>query len=236
MAIRRARVFRFPEMKRFLPYLIVGAVGLMTVAGGASLYRVRPAVKGHTFAAEGEAAPSIDQDGVHIRGGRDAIVTLEEFGDFQCPPCGIFSGVLKQVEHEYGGRLRVIFREFPLAIHAHAREAALAAEAAGLQGRFWEMHDRLYREQETWGKASDAPALFFLYARMLRLDLVRFKKDMQGPEAASRLSQGHERAAELSVTETPTIFVNNQKLPFTSLNAAGLHAAIDKALDEKTSR
>ena len=83
----------------------------------------------------------------HILGQPDAPVVVEEFGDFECPPCGHLSEPINQLEHDYRGRVCVIFRNFPLANHKHARDAAQAAEAAGLQDRFWQMHDVLYREQ-----------------------------------------------------------------------------------------
>src|SRR5438132_11620082 len=85
---------------------------------------------------------------VHVRGPADAAVTLEEFGDFQCPPCGLLSEPINQLQKQYN--LRVIYREFPLPSHAHAREAAFAAEAAGRQGRLWQMPDLLYREPAVW--------------------------------------------------------------------------------------
>src|SRR6266513_2077658 len=133
-------------MKRYLPFVIVAVVALATVGSGAILYRAkRPHVSAipedNTLSAKSGA------ESAHIRGNPTASVTLEEYGDFQCPPCGMFSAFLGQLEKEYDSRLRVVFRNFPLKMHEHAREAALAAEAAGLQGRFWEMHDVLYREQ-----------------------------------------------------------------------------------------
>ena len=92
---------------------------------------------------------------MHIRGNPDAPVTLEEFGDFQCPPCGSFAAFAEELLKEYDSRLRIVFRHFPLAAHEHAREASLAAEAAGLQGHFWEMYDVLYHEQAAWSKAPE---------------------------------------------------------------------------------
>ena len=94
-------------------------------------------------------------ESMHIRGNPDAPVTLEEFGDFQCPPCGSFAAFAEELLKEYDSRLRIVFRHFPLTAHEHAREASLAAEAAGLQGHFWEMHDVLYREQAAWSKAPE---------------------------------------------------------------------------------
>jgi protein-disulfide isomerase len=170
---------------------------------------------------------------MHVRGEAKAPVTIEEFGDFQCPPCGIMAGVMKQAEKEYGSRLRVIFHHFPLAMHAHAREAALAAEAADMQHRFWEMHDLLYKEQAVWSKAADVPSLFNSYAGILGLDLERFKKDMQSAEISAKVAADQQLGTSRGVTSTPTLFINDTALPAASINPAGLHAAIEAALKEK---
>ena len=213
-------------MRRSLPFLIVAAVALITFGTGWTLYRAKrpPAATGAT----NEASSSR----VHVRGEANAPVTLEEFGDFECPPCSLMSGAIHELEKEYGSKLRVIFRQFPLPVHKHARPAALASEAAHLQGRFWEMHDLLYKEQAVWSKADDVPALFNSYAGTLGLDLERFKKDMQSPEVAARVTADHEEGTSRLVTGTPTIFINNTVVPPASLNPAGLHAAIDAALKE----
>jgi protein-disulfide isomerase len=160
-------------------------------------------------------------------------VTIEEFGDFQCPPCSIMSSVLEKTEEEYRGRVRLIFHHFPLPVHAQARAAAIAAEAAGMQGRFWEMHDFLYREQPDWSKAPDALLLFEAYASKVGLDMERFKKDVRDPAVAARVEGDHKLGESRGVTSTPTLFVNTALLPPTELNPAGLHKAIDAALPGK---
>ena len=170
---------------------------------------------------------------VHVRGAANAAVTLEEYGDFQCPPCGRLAGPLEQIEHDYGSRLRVIFRNFPFTIHEHAHEAAYAAEAAGLQGHFWEMHDLLYREQANWSKTKDVQPLFTSYAGMLGLNLDRFKTDMSSEKVKEKVESDQNRGEALGVKNTPTIFINNQSVPPTSLNPIALRAAIDAALREK---
>jgi len=172
---------------------------------------------------------------IHVLGNPDAPVTLEEFGDFQCPPCGTLSGPINQLEHDYHPRLRVIFRHFPLTIHQHAREAALASEAAGRQGRFWQMHDVLYREQAVWSKAADVRPLFDAYAGMLGLKIDRFKKDMESDEVKGRVAADQEQGASLGVTVTPTILINNRALPpAASLNPASLRAALAAAMNIKS--
>jgi protein-disulfide isomerase len=215
-------------MKRYLPFLIVAAVALITIGTGWMLFRAKRLPT--PTAAPKESNPSRE---MHVRGEADAPVTLEEFGDFECPPCSIMSGAIHQLEKDYGSKLRVIFRQFPLPTHAHAREAALASEAAHLQGRFWEMHDLLYKEQAVWSKAADVPALFDSYAGTIGLDLERFKKDLQNPEVDARVTADHDEGASRGVGSTPTIFINKTVVPPPSLNPLGLRKTIDAALQEK---
>lgn len=221
-----AIVILWLPMRKFLPYVIVAFVALATFGSGFALYRAKLAA----LPAEPKGGPA---SGIHVRGKAGAPVTIEEFGDFQCPPCSIMSGVLEKEEAEYGARLRVIFHHFPLAMHAHAREAALAAEAAGMQGRFWEMHDILYREQAIWSKAPDVPTLFQGYAGTIKLDLDRYKKDVADPEVAARVDADQKLGASRGVTSTPTLFVNTVLLPVPDINPAGVHKTIEAALKEK---
>jgi formate-nitrite transporter family protein len=222
-------------MRRYLPLFIIAAVGLLTLGTGMMLYRAkRPPVL--TIPKDSAAAETAGTESIHVRGEANAPVTLEEFGDFQCPLCGKLAGPTKQLEEAYGSQLRVIFRQFPLPVHvhAHAQEAALVSEAAGFQGRFWEMHDLLYREQEVWSKVADARALFRAYAGMLGLDLDRFGKDMDGAEAKERVASDQKRGTALGVNRTPTMFVNNRQIP-APLEVAGLRTAIDAALKPQPS-
>lgn len=219
-------------MRKSLPFLIVIAVGLLALGSGTLLYRARrPAVPA---SAGNSPTPAPDRaSALHARGQTAAAVTLEEFGDFQCPPCGAVATALKQLEKDFGIQLRVIFYEFPLAMHEHAREAALAAEAAGLQNRFWEMHDLLYEEQTKWSKAPDVPVLFQGYAATLGLDVDRFIRDMESAEVKARVMADQELGKSRGVESTPTLFINNERVPVPSLNPDGLRAAIDKAAKEK---
>jgi len=209
-------------MKRFLPFLIVTAVALITFGSGYALYRSKLMASGATSGVAG---------GIHVRGKANAAVTIEEFGDFQCPPCGTMSGVLHKLGDQYGSRVRLIFHHFPLAVHAHAREAAIAAEAAHEQGKFWEMHDVLYKEQALWSKAPDVPALFNGYASSIGLDMERFKSDLLKPEVAARVEADQKLGTSRGVTSTPTLFVNNSVLPATEINPTGVQKAIEAALN-----
>ena len=215
-------------MKRYLPFLIVVAVALITVGTGVALYRSHQLP---TPTADKNSADS----GLHVRGDGKALVTLEEFGDFECPPCAKMAEALHQLEKDHHGKLRIIFRHFPLAIHPNARDAALAAEAAHAQGKFWEMHDLLYEKQAQWSKGSlDVASQFQAFAAQLGLDVERFKKDIADPDLAARVTADHELGKSRSVTSTPTIFVNNTALPSTATNPPGVRAAIESAIRERT--
>ena len=222
-------------MKRYLPFIIVAVVAIATLGSGAMLYRAKlphPLTIPEDKSVSGKA----DAESMHIRGNADAPVTLEEFGDFQCPPCGSISSFLDELVKEYDPHLRIIFRNFPLSMHEHARDAAVAAEAAGLQGRFWEMHDVLYREQATWSKADNARELFESYAGMIGLNLDQFKKDMEGEKARARVDSDQERANSLGVKVTPDVFINDRQIGLAAKTPEGIRAAVDAALKEKSSK
>ena len=218
-------------MKRYLPFVIIGLVALVALGGAAMLYRAkRPQT---TTIPKAMAAAKEGAEEEHVRGPANAAVTLEEYADFQCPPCGGLEAPLQQIERDYPSSLRVVFRNFPFTIHEHAHEAAYAAEAAGLQGHFWEMHDLLYREQAVWAKTKDVQPLFDSYAGMIGLNLEQFKKDVGGEQVKAKVESDRKRGETLGVRNTPTIFINNQSVPPTSLNPTALRAAIDAAVKEK---
>jgi protein-disulfide isomerase len=220
-------------MKRWLPFIIVGVVAILAVGSGAMLYRS----KSHATvsAKPGASGPRKTDNALHIRGEREAPVTLEEFGDFQCPPCAHISNAIDEMERDYHPQVRVVFRNFPLAVHAHAAEAAYAAEAAGLQGRFWEMHDMLYREQAKWSTATDAPAMFKSYAGMLGLDIDRFQNDVKSPAVKASVESDLGEGAARGVKSTPTIFINGALLEPASFNPKGMHAALEAAIKQTSS-
>ncbi|PYK29962.1 MAG: hypothetical protein DME57_08480 [Verrucomicrobia bacterium] len=213
-------------MKRSAPFIIVAIVALLALGSGTYLYRTKRAASGTTLKiTKTESSPS---EVVHTLGPENAPVTIEEFGDFQCPPCGRLSEPINQIQKQHN--IRVIYREFPLPMHAHAKEAAYAAEAAGRQGKFWEMHDLLFREQAVWSKSEDARALFQAYAGMLQLDLSRFKTDLDNPEVREKIEADQKRGAAIGVKTTPTLFLNNEAVPVSELNPEKLPAFVENAV------
>jgi protein-disulfide isomerase len=146
----------------------------------------------------------VDADRDHIRGPKDAPVTLVEYGDFQCPYCGQAEPVVRELLAEFGADLRFVFRHLPLEdVHEDARLAAEAAEAAGAQGSFWEMYDLLFANQD----ALTADDLMD-YARTLGLDVGRFSADLRKRKHALRVERDIDSADQSGVTGTPTFFAN----------------------------
>ncbi len=153
-----------------------------------------------------------------IAGNWDARVSLEVFNDYQCPACALFNEKLKTVESLHKHDVKIIFRNYPLtAHHRNALPAALAAEAAGLQGKFLQMIDLLYEKQSEWATATDARRFFKDYARQLDLNLALFARDMDGKGLRERIRLDVERATSLGLQGTPTVLLNGKEIPFTQL-------------------
>ncbi len=215
-------------MKRYLPFAIIFAAFFVTLGAGALLFHFRqaPPPAKPAFGKPGAVPPQ-------IRGPANAPVALEQFGDFECLPCFVLWPAMKNIEKDYAKSLSVIFRQYPLSQHRHAFEAACASEAAGLQGRFWEMHDLLYLKRSKWVQAEDVRAFFKTCASGLGLDLERFTKDMDGEVVAKRIAADEDRAASLGVDRTPVVFINGKKVELSPRPEESLHAEIDAALGAK---
>src|SRR4030095_8774361 len=149
--------------------------------------------------------------------------------------CANLATFIDQLIKEYHPRVRLIFRNFPLPMHQFARDAALTAEAADLQGRYWEMHDMLFREQPVWSSATDAGMLFDTYAEMLGLDLNQFRKDVKSDKVRERIQSDQARAKSLGVKVVPTLFVDKHQVETNDATLEGMHRLIDEALKVKTS-
>ncbi len=151
--------------------------------------------------------PTLDERRDHIRGDRSAPATLLEYGDYECPYCGQAHPVVKALILQLGPQLRFAFRHFPLAtVHPHAQHAAEAAEVAGAQDRFWDMHDQLYENQ---GALDDVALL--QYAAILNLDLTRFIEELSSHAYVDRVREDFIMGAREGVNGTPTFFINGRR-------------------------
>lgn len=166
-------------------------------------------------------------------GSPTATVTIEEFADFQCPTCAQVHTMMKNIQSTYGSRIKFIYRSFPLTqIHKNAYDAAVAAEAAGQQGRFWDMQNQLYTSQPAWSNSTDARTVFAEYAGKIGLDVEKFKNDMLAMTTKSRVDADIARARGLGVNSTPTLYVNGKTVPFEQMKLETLRAIIDAELQK----
>ena len=229
------------HMKKILPFIIILLVlGVALVSAWALKKRssgtVTPATNNPNSSAPSNSNATVvtgvaGAEPPHILGPDSAPAKLEEFGDFECPPCGLFHPILVQMHKEFGDKLQITFREFPLApAHQHAIAAASAAEAAGLQGKFWEMHDLLYENQKTWHDAFDVRPIFEGFAKQIGLDMNRYQSDLNGDQVAQRILNDGKRGHSMGVKGTPTVFLNGKEVPFESLPSEKLRVLINLEL------
>ena len=228
-------------MKRILPFIII--LSVLGVALGSAWYLKRSSNTVRQISNSNQPGPVTSSSSAevvtgvpgaepaHTLGPATAPAKLEEFGDFECPPCGMFHPILVEMHKEFGDKLQITFREFPLApAHQHAIAAASAAEAAGLQGKFWEMHDLLYENQKAWHESFDVRPIFEGYAKQIGLDMNRYQRDLNGEEVAQRILNDGKRGHSMGVKGTPTVFLNGKEVPFESLPSEKLRALINLEL------
>lgn len=140
-------------------------------------------------------------------------VSLVEYGDFQCPACGQYHPLVKQLVEKYNNDIQFQFRNYPLQqIHPNARAASRAAEAAAKQNKYWEMHDLLYEQQDSWNASSAANTVFEAYAGQLGLNVAKFKTDFASSEVNSIITADFNEGTKLGVTSTPTFFLQGKKI------------------------
>lgn len=153
------------------------------------------------------------KDGEWVEGDANAPVTLIEYSDFQCPACGAFYPMVKKLLEEKAGALRLVYRQYPLVtLHPNGLAAARAAEAAGLQGKFFEYHDQLFEHQTEWSPEKDPGGRFADYAKAVGLDVDRFNSDRDGEAADNAINDDRKSGDSISVNSTPTFIVNGTRL------------------------
>lgn len=225
-----------------LAYGIIGLVLLAAIIGGIYFYSSSSASKTTATATNTNktATPKADvmmnpnasagANPANFKGGVSSPVVVEEFADFQCGACGATHPIMNEINGIYGSRIKFIFRDFPLQMHPKAYDAAVAAEAAGQQGKFWEMHNLLFTNQAKWSAETDHRKVFEDYAQKLGLDVEKFKSDMAGIATKQRVDADMQRGKSAGVTSTPTIYINGKSVPFEQVNVSGLKQIIDAEL------
>lgn len=166
----------------------------------------------------------------HVFGKADSKVVLIEYGDFQCPGCGGAHPMVKALSEKYEDQIAFVFRNFPLtAIHPNALAAAAAAEAAGLQGKYWEMHNKLFENQATWESisTSDRADFFASYAEELDLNVETFRTDFAGEAVSQKINYDLALGRSAGVDSTPTFYLNGEKV---GQDTWGNEAAFEEAI------
>ncbi|HEY6232053.1 MAG TPA: thioredoxin domain-containing protein [Pyrinomonadaceae bacterium] len=210
-------------MQKLRPFLIIAAVLAVTIVGSMLWLR---SIRRQAVFTNGPAASSLAQAEPGIPA--QTVVTVEEFGDYQCPRCGELHPALKQLKQNQSATMNLVFRNLPLTtIHKNSLVAAQAAEAARMQNRFWEMHDLLYENQQLWGDDINPKTIFMNWASDLGLDTARFAADMDGKQVKMRIEADQEAAAELGINGTPTVLVNGRQLLPEATTAEGIRTAIE---------
>lgn len=192
--------------KELKTLLIIGGVIVGVVA-------ILIAVTQYKNSTKPVATEAVVRSDSHAAGPEDAAATLVEFGDFQCPACASAEPMVKQLRADFPNDLRFVFRNFPLVtIHPNATRASEAAEAAAVQGKFWEMHDLLYEQQNVWAGMGNPSEQFKAYARQLGLDESKFVQDSSNPDVTGRVTRDFNDGGVLGVNATPTFFLNGEKV------------------------
>jgi protein-disulfide isomerase len=160
-----------------------------------------------------DATIEANAGGGHIRGKESAPITLVEFGDYECPACGYYYPMVEEILHRYPDTVKLEFHHYPLIqMHAHALTAAMAAEAAADQGKYWEMHDMLYKHQAQWARSNNSEAQFLAYAAELGLDANKFMRSLKSPDVEKRILEDIQRGSKAKVNSTPTFLINGRSL------------------------
>lgn len=148
-----------------------------------------------------------------VKGNPEADIVVMEYSDFQCPYCQVYGKISTRLADEFSQDIAVVFRHFPLhTIHPNAEVAAQATEAAGLQDKFWEMHDLVFTNQELWINHQIPEEIFATFAELLELDIEQFKIDINSDTVKNKINNQIKESTILDIQGTPTFFINGQKI------------------------
>ena len=170
-------------------------------------------------------------NGEYLPASTSATTTLVEFGDYECPACGVYSPFVQQLLTDFAGKFNYVFRNYPLTQHKNAPISSYAVEAAGLQGKFWEMHEKVYAGQNDWANLSDPTSVFLGYAKDLNLDLTKFTADMNSQAVKDKVQSDFNDGNTIGITQTPTFYLNGQ-----NINLSGTYDQLKTLIQAATSK
>lgn len=147
-----------------------------------------------------------------VTGNKESKVILIEYGDFQCPACAAYYPIVKQIIGEHENQMQFVYRHFPLPQHQNAKPAAYAVEAAGKQGKFWEMYAKIFENQNDWATKRNANDTFKEYAQSLGLNVDQFSNDVGSEEIKSKVNDQNQSGVKIGINSTPTFFLNGKQI------------------------
>jgi len=189
-------------------WMIIGGILLLTI--GLGVYWVQTTSEAGNTVSGNSVDIEVGEDEWAKGATEDPKVTLVEYADFQCPACKSYQPIVERLVNQVDG-LRIVFRHFPLTqTHQNAKKAAQAAEAAGIQGKFWEMHDKLFANQKEWAEVSDPQSIFVNYAEEIGLNVDQFKQDYSSKEVEEKIKEDVRTAGEFNLRGTPSFILGNK--------------------------
>jgi len=184
-----------------------GLITVLVIITGSIWFIAKPDVNAASLEGAGSMAELQAVPAEWGIGNPDAALRIVEYGDYQCGACGYFHPIIKQVMDEFGDDVYFVFRHFPLPNHQFARTAAAAAEAAGRQGKFWEMHDLIMSNQATWTRGIPTN-IFLQMARQLGLNDIQFQQDLRNPDIIAKIDRDFNSGRQLNIPSVPAFFFN----------------------------
>lgn len=200
-----------------------------TTNANKSVTNTQPAVKAAQTIPAGAPAGAEPPEQM---GSPNATVRLEEFADLQCGACAAAHSILNEIKSMYGSRIHFIYRNFPLPMHDKGYDAALAASAAGLQGKFWDMQNMLFSNQKSWASDPTYKETWKGYAQKVGLNVSKWEADMAGLQVKSRVEADLARGKAIPINSTPTLFVNGTAVSFADMKVEALKTLIDAELQK----
>lgn len=237
-----------PQKKSsIVPVIIIIGVLALTVGGIAALYSTSKPPAANTASGNRSNTSSTPRTQptaaanapagaapVYAIGQPTAVVTVEEFADFQCPTCASVHPAMKEVQAAFAGNsnVRFIFRHLPLSIHDKAQDAAAAVEAAGMQGqpKFWAMVDKMLTNQQAWANAGNYREIWRGYAERIGLDVAKWEADASGMAVRGRIDLDVARANGMGVRSTPSVYINGTPVQLSEMNIGAMRPMIEAAI------
>lgn len=195
----------------FVKRMVLWAVVVLGIGGivfGMARLGNSPSSSSTQSASLVDVISSADQ----FKGSKESKVILVEYSDLQCPACGYYYPVVKKLGEEFGDKIGIAYRHFPLPQHKNAKPAAYAAEAAAKQGKFWEMHNIIFDNQKKWSEDKNAKEVFSEYAKSIGLNMEQYNKDVDSQEVKDKVDSDYESGVRSKVDSTPTFFLNGEKI------------------------